>query len=400
MKIELKASTANIRNKSDAIAHAADFNDMRNTIESKEEAKDFARAAARVCYSKHGFDRLLAEDNADLIARILKSAHQSPFDHINLTFYIEDLPKLFAMVLNNERPYTTSEKSARYTKMQITPREQVVFDKWMSIFRDEISKQYPNIPSDKLEKLAQENARYATSVFTPTKMLHTLSFRQVNYLLHWFDDFIETGKDTPFYNRLKQEMGDFCSQLKEAWYLEQLAPDLKRRKLSFFGQRNNYAEEFGETYSTTYPISFACLAQAHRHRTLDYEIVDFDENRQLYFVPAIIRQNGSLVDEWNSDLASVSDIYPQGTLIDVHEKGYYIDLVSKLNERLCGNAQFEIMEATKSILIKYLERTKKSNPDVHAELSQYAKGPRCTFPGAKCVEPCVFGQKKGLERLI
>ena len=42
------------------------------------------------------------------------------------------------MVLNNEHQYTTSEKSARYTKMKLSQKEQLVYDKWLEMFKNRI----------------------------------------------------------------------------------------------------------------------------------------------------------------------------------------------------------------------------------------------------------------------
>lgn len=64
------------------------------------------------------------------------------------------------MVLNNEGIYNTSEKSARYTKMVLKDKEQELYNKWLEIFKREISDmykdKYPQVFTDqKIEKLAQ-----------------------------------------------------------------------------------------------------------------------------------------------------------------------------------------------------------------------------------------------------
>ena len=73
------------------------------------------------------------------------------------------------MILNNEKVYNTSEKSARYTKMQPSKEEKELYEKWIEIYKEicisaKISK---NRRKKGSEKLAQENARYLISVFTP-----------------------------------------------------------------------------------------------------------------------------------------------------------------------------------------------------------------------------------------
>jgi hypothetical protein len=377
MQIEVKASTG--------------------SITSKQEAIEFGRAAARVCYSKHDFEKLLQEeDKSNLIERTLKSGHHSVFDHVQLTLYLKDIPKLGAMLLNNEKYYSTSEKSARYTQMNLEGREKELYDKWLPIFQREISSKYPALNEDKVLKLAQENARYLTSVFTPTKMLHTISFRQLNYLMHFFNDFVKKADDSQFNSRIKAFMSEF-NKIMGPFFEEKLAPHAKRRNLSLISGRQSFKEEFGENYSTVYSASFAALAQAQRHRTLNYEIVEVKENE--FFVPAIL-QSAELKKMWIEDAQSVKDNFPQAMLLGIHEYGHYSDFISKANERLCGHAQWEIMKSTKQTLENYLENTRDSNPDVYGELLPYSYGTKCTFPNAKCGEPCPFGPKLGLERLI
>lgn len=45
----------------------------------------------------------------------LNNGHHSVYDHINVSLNLQNIPKILAMVINNEHQYTTSEKSGRYT---------------------------------------------------------------------------------------------------------------------------------------------------------------------------------------------------------------------------------------------------------------------------------------------
>ncbi|MEW5897073.1 MAG: hypothetical protein AB1668_05245 [Nanoarchaeota archaeon] len=107
-------------------------------------------------------------------------------------------------------------------------------------------------------------------------------------------------------------------------------------------------------------------------------------------------------EEWVNDLRSVVQAgdFPQAMLIDVHEFGNYRDFISKMNERLCGQAQWETMNQTRITLENYLRQAKATNLEVYAELEPYSHGPRCKVPNTKCASPCQFGSKLGLERLI
>ncbi len=383
-----------------------------NNIKTKKGSLEFSSNCGGVCYSEHGFHKTSAKTNRRIRERLLNSAHHSPFDQPSFNFEFNDIPKFGAMILNNQRPYTTSEKSARYKKMELSGEQEEVYEKWKGIFQTKIKEECDFLDDVKIGKLAQENARYLTSVFTPTHMVHELSFRQLSYFVHWFNDFVGdsiyyTGKDTgnDFFD---ENVSNFAEEFNNIvmndlnLFEERLDPKIKKIKLSIFADRDNYEEEFGENYSTSYKLTFAQLAQTHRHRLLDYEIVDIRgslENME-FFVPPILGGDPELVKEWEKDMSKVSEQIPQGMLINIHETGKYQDFISKATERLCEQAQWEIMDRTKKTLDKYIEGTKNTNPYVYSELLKYSKGPKCTFPGVKCKEPGPFGSKLALERLV
>ncbi len=366
----------------------------------KDEALNHGSHAAAICYMSDSFDKIKNESEEktnNRIKRTLNSGHHSVYGHPTYNLYIKNIPKMLAMVLNNEKVYTTSEKSARYTKMKdLSKREESLYQKWKSKFYENIEDKYPDLTDKKTEKLAMENARYLTSVFTPAKMEYTTNFRQLNYIMHWFNDFVNKEKNTIFNQKLKESMLQFNNQLDNL-YEENLNPDQKKRSLSLFKDKLNDKEFFGDIYSTNYKISFAGLAQAHRHRTINYEMESIKEPKEFY-VPKIIRGK-SEEKEWLSDLEKVAMNFPQATLVKVKERGTYEDFLSKATERLCGHAQLEIMNQTKNTLEKYLKQTEGNYQKIHDELKKYNNGPKCTFPDVNCLEPCYFG-KDSLERMI
>ena len=64
--------------------------------------------------------------------------------------------------------------------------EKRLYNKWFAIFCEAIRGIYPSIDDKVVAKLAQENARYFISVFTPaTTMEYTVDFRQGNYLIQF-----------------------------------------------------------------------------------------------------------------------------------------------------------------------------------------------------------------------
>lgn len=366
-----------------------------------EEAINFSGKEAGICYMPDTIDTILAEPEEKTMRRAngnMISNHHSVFGHAHYNFVFEEIPKIMAMVLNNEGIYCTSEKSARYTKMQPSEEERVLYEKWIEIYKKRIHEVYPNIDEKQVQKLAQENARYLISVFTPaTVMGHSISLQQFSYLLHFMEDFVENEEDNEFNGFLKPCFQEFV-ELHHEFKVEGINPDSKNRKLSLFSnvKREN---EWGENYCCSYWASFAQLAQAQRHRTLKYEIYVPTLFDDMYFVPPII-EDTELEDEWLKDIESLDEYFPQGKMVFVNERGTVENFVLKCKERLCGCAQLEIAMQTKDTLEEYLRNTKETNKRVYNYLMQYATGARCTFADYKCAKPCIWGAKNALDRMI
>lgn len=371
-----------------------------------EEAVKFSGTEAGFCYMPEDVDTLLNEEEIKTIKRAkgtMKSGHHSVFGHPTYNFALEEIPKIMAMILNNEKVYQTSEKSARYTRMKPSKEEANLYEKWIEIYKKEIDKVYPIVEGEKPEKRelavtkkAQENARYLISIFTPaTSMGHTLDFRQLNYLIHWAEKYIAEEENTEFNKLLKPVLEDFTKTF-EKYKVDGLNTDTKERKFSLFADRTR-DEEWGENYCTNYLGTFSQLAQAQRHRTLSYEITFLNEHK--YYIPPIIRGT-ELEKEWLKDISSLEKYYPQGMLVQINERGTVENFVLKCKERLCGEAQLEIALQTADTMKKYLENTKNIKPNVYEYLLKYSKGARCTFTGFKCLKPCVWTARKALDRLV
>lgn len=272
----------------------------------KQEALKLSGKIAGVCYDKEGFNSLYSEPEEKTMRRVnmtLKSGHHSVYDHIQISFNIQNIPKILAMVLNNEQQYTTSEKSARYTPVVrkygsiITETEEKLYHKWLDIFKTKIKAQYGDVYNDtKIQKLAQENARYLVTVFMPTQMVYTTSLRQINYIASWMQKYIKAAdSNNAFEHKLAFYMQELLKGLERLNVLEEgLLTNDKYRSLSLFGKDLAKKETyFGDVYSTTYNGSFALLAQAHRHRTINYQM-EFLKEKQ-YFVPPIIENDKVLL---------------------------------------------------------------------------------------------------------
>src|SRR5690606_25479953 len=103
------------------------------------------------------------------------------------------------------------------------------------------------------------------------------------------------------------------------------------------------------------------------HRTLHYmafmDNLDAKNNTTRLYVPNLIK-NTSYQDEWLEDLISLpEDSYPQATEVLVNERGLYEHFILKCYERLCCQAQNEIMQQTKETFIKYKRSLELSNPE-------------------------------------
>ena len=378
---------------------------------NKDEAIKLSGQIAGICYDKEGYDHLKNEPEEKTMRRVdmtINNGHHSVYDHLEINFYFENVPKILAMVLNNEKEYTTSEKSARYTPVErtegsiITKEEEVLYNKWKDIFKFKIGKKYSSVFNEnKIDKLAQENARYLVTVFMPTKMVYTTSLRQINYIASWMEEYIKNvDANNIFQSKLAEAMYEFIEELHRVNVLdERLMHNEKHRELSLFGKDLDQKEiHFGNVYSTLYKGSFAQLAQAHRHRTLDYQMEMTEEKE--YFIPPIIQDNDEFVEMWLYDMNRVKDVNPQGELVKIYETGKYEDFILKCKERLCAAAQLEIMMQTKTTLTEYQEALIKNGNPLFKDIINYTHGARCTFPDFDCTQKCGFAEGVQLTRKI
>ena len=291
--------------------------------------------------------------------------------------------------------------------MILKDSEQKLYDKWLGIYKDLITEKYqqkyPQVFTDKkIEKLAQENARYLISVFTPTSMIYTVSYQQLNYLYQMLKNEINNPESNAFMQGLKPAMSDFCTMLEQQCpYIDSeigKGVDNKNRKLSLIGSMIRPEQYFGDVYSVSYEGTFAQLAQAQRHRTIDYNITFLEEPK--FYVPPIIRQSEELTREWLRDIEKQTSVFPQGLLININEFGRLDWFIQKMKERKCTFAQLEIDQQTDRILRQYVEELQAKNHPRAEELAQYTKGSRCTFPDYKCPSPCRFAEGVKGTRII
>ncbi len=383
---------------------------------TKDDVKSYCGKALGMCYEQGNFDQIMQESDEVSLKRAngcIKSGHHSGFEHAKFTFVIEGLPKMLAIVLNNQRKYATSEKSGRYTVLEVQDEEEIALrQKWQDRFYEILHEKHYNdfyafykkpsrkeeeikaMAEESITKKAQENSRLITSAFAPTKMVYSVDARQLSYIRYEMAQFIEEEKDTKYIKVLKKWMKEFIDAT-ELYGLdgEGLTPAAKGVTLPLFAKPQK--EEFGFVYTMTEKISVATYAQNQRHRTEKCTMYFLDVAE--YFIPEFIRGHEKYEAEWIEDMKkrTTETDFPQGMMIVMNESGDVHDFVLKTYERLCGQAQYEIMEVTKRQLEKYKKNT--TSEVARAELERISTGARCTY-GFKCGKPCVFGAKNALNR--
>jgi hypothetical protein len=367
---------------------------------SKQDALILGGQCAGICYLS-GDRNVFTEKEEKTLKRVdltLTNGHHSVYEHTSITLHIKNLPKILSIILVSEKQYSASIKSGRYTKMdKVSDKERKLYDKWIEKFEKRINEVYPEIPDRLLKKLAMENSRYIISVFTPTQGIYTFNIRQLNYIIHWFKEYIEQNRDRRDYftKNLIKSMEEFIDATSQ-YYIKDMISG-KNRSLSLFKKDYiSYDEYFSETYSTNYKSSFVQLEQILRHRTINYTLLDdISKPPKNFFIPPILKES-KLEQQWLQDLDSVKELYPNATLFEINERGIVENFIMKCYERLCGNAQLETMLQTKRTLKKYIQNTKG---ELKIELEKYLKT-SCLYPDKECKSPCIWGSKRGISRKI
>lgn len=384
---------------------------------SDEDLFVFGGKMAGICYMPENYfdEKIQNEEAATKKANFTcNSGHHSVFDHASMTFQISGLPKIMAMLLNSTEQYTTSEKSARYTIMKPeTQLELDTYNKWQAIFNQAILDKYGSDIDDKTRsKLSLENARYMISVFTPTHMAWTTTYRQAAYVVGWLDKLHDNC--TKLEGEFNKKLAYWCKELSIALKSE-IGSHLhikenKNRSFEFFTVQSfnksiTNLEEIGDMYQTVYLASFSELAQLQRHRTIHYEMEfnGVDAGQFGAYIPPIIRGTDR-EQEWLDDFNALRYCYPQCTLVKVLEQGRAIKFFEKSKERLCGRAQLEIMQNTIQTMNKFIENKDKLSDIERQALDSVTYNnkvcTKCMMKGINCQETCMWGANKSLDRLI
>lgn len=374
----------------------------------------FGGKMAGTCYMKDDYfsSGIHNTDAANKRAEVVcNSGHHSVFGHAYISIQLSGIPKIAAMILNSVETYNTSEKSARYTMMHPeTATESILYDKWREIFKGEIRKKYSNIEEKGIEKLAIENARYMISVFTPTSMIWTVSYRELAYIINWLHRMGESDKPGKFNEKIRSICTELAEELEKVSYGYKHIYNNKDRDIEFmptliFNDTAPEKEIIGDVYQVNYLASFAELGQLQRHRSIHYEMYFSGEDAKEYgcYVPKIIR-NTPLEEEWKRDFERVAFVFPQATLVKVLEQGRAIKFFEKAMERICGRAQLEIMDNTIETMQKFIGNKDKLSGRTLKVLERVAPNnkvcTKCMMKGIKCNEVCMWAGERALSREI
>ncbi len=381
-----------------------------------EKAMTMSGKIAGICYNENGLFASLAEDDATAMKRANRNAasgHQSVFEHIMPSLYIQNAPKMFQMVLNNEGQYSTSERSLRYTMpkedTELTEEEIRLYQKWNQHFLNILENKYQGqLSARKMRTIAQENARYMLSVFVPTEMVHTLPLVQLNRLIVMMRNYEQGMTRTTFDKALITAFHAFEEECQRLHLLDdRLLTDFKGRNFRLFGhnlEKALFRDEFGRSYSTTYTASFAELAQAQRHRTISYQMELPKTDEYGYFLPPLLKNilhnemrdysNRDLSLEWFEDLKEVRRSYPMGMKVLINERGTMEAFIEKMKERECTEAQYEIWRQTEDTRNEYMEALDRSHHYANEDFRPYTKTMRCGFHDFTCTNPCNRANQK------
>lgn len=148
--------------------------------------------SARLCYSKIGIselaEKLTDEKVKELLNRLRKSGHLSPFEHASFTFGIEGISRVTSHQLVRHRIASYSQQSQRYVNMSKTD-----FVIPPSIMKNEsaleLLSNLNNLAKSVYDKLIdlgipEEDARYVLPQGITTKIIVTMNARE---LLHFFN---------------------------------------------------------------------------------------------------------------------------------------------------------------------------------------------------------------------
>lgn len=293
---------------------------------------------------------LMYEDNAKALRRseiAKKEMDKAFFDHENITLYFENLPKIVSIILDSEKCWAKTEKDSKFTESYFSKDEELIYNKWVDLFKGRIAKIYKDkgqVCTDKMqENLAGEYAVYLKSIFTPVTAVYTVSYGDYNRTIALFENYIAKEKDSDLENKLSAILIEFVMKLKSLpYYDKDLSKSSDSLKVFNF---NDVEEYFGDVYATTYSCSLVALSELLLNRDSNIQI-KLTENE--FYIPSIIAENNDLKELWLSDIMTLGN-YPLSKKVIINEMSTIDTFINKVKE----NNINEINNINKDILDKY-----------------------------------------------
>ncbi|NTW71538.1 MAG: FAD-dependent thymidylate synthase [Eubacteriaceae bacterium] len=185
-------------------------------LQHTPEPEKIIAAAAKLCYSKSGIDKIMDDLTDEKVGKFLNilmdMGHASPIEHVSFTFGIEGVSRSLTHQLVRHRVASYSQKSQRYVTesqfeyiippqiaqdaqakalyIQAMENDQKIYDEIAAILKEKRYKEYlaagdrEKTAMGKAEKTAIEDARYVLPNGCETKIIATMNARE---LIHFFN---------------------------------------------------------------------------------------------------------------------------------------------------------------------------------------------------------------------
>jgi hypothetical protein len=285
------------------------------------------------------------------------SNYAIPLQHYN--FVIQGIPKILAIVLANEMPYSVSEiKLADRSKAEL--RQERLHLEWTNVFYESIRKNHPNLSEPAAGDLAVRNAGYLKSAFSPIAIEYSVDLRNLGFIINKCKRFISRGNfDGPkdFFDKLCVSMAEFVQQIEEIFKNNLKQDQIDGSLVSF--ERVVERDSYGNgAFNRSCLMSLDCLFDVLNHNYNDRISCSwFVPIKREFIVPHIIREYGttSFVKKWQNDINSIADLYPLGMLVKVSESGL-IDAFDRRIKRTMDNSDklsFEMVSQACALLYSY-----------------------------------------------
>ena len=398
---------------------------------------NIAGYSAGICYMPEDYftsEKCTTENNIKRFRKCVDDGHQSVADHAWIEIKLTGASKALAMWLNSLKFYVTSEKSGRYTVMDVDNNE--LYTEWRKRAEEYFHFRDQNISDASLKKMAQENARMMLDINAPmTTMAYSATLRQWNIIHDWCLNIRRHWERSyksiilpVFYTKLANELEHLAECIEKLGVLVDGLVDIKHcfpsgimppipdNEVAF---HNNFVLENGklqlsihdDVMCVKYYATPAMLAQLQRHRRLSVKM-DFTTSH-LAHIPTPLHTVGDDLDadialDWNTDISKLlhQGVIPIGVGVPFTCTGSLADVFTVLVERCCGCAQQEIREFACLIRDTFCEQyeTIASELDYDTRLlwspivNKYRKGTkltRCSI--CKCNNPCNWIKKEAIN---